>query len=93
MTDDTPSQLRHILLTYASIDDNELGEDKFNGHHNIDQAMQAILALFMECLPEKSHITNKFSTNIVDRLAYDFAFNQAIDITAQHMRALGSSDE
>ncbi len=51
--------LRSILEAYAHIDKEELGEDKFMGHHDIDQTQAAIIALIEECmteaLPEKRY--------------------------------------
>lgn len=41
-TTDSNEELRKILVDYASIDDAELGEDKFCGHYNVDRALEAI---------------------------------------------------
>ena len=65
---------------------------------SIDQAEQAILALFMECLPEKitaGSIADSIPANYSrhDNADTQKGFNQAIDITAQNMRALGGRDE
>ena len=71
----TPNQLRTILNSWI---------DPTQDILNTESAEQSILALFMECLPEKQ---NYGPTEFVD------GFDAAIDITAQHMRALGSRDE
>ena len=58
----------------------------------IDQAEQSILALFRECLPRpysKAELEDMPQNKVEESLM----INQAIDITAQNMRALGSSDE
>jgi hypothetical protein len=47
------SKITDILLAYASINDDELGEDKFGGHHDTKQAEQAILALIAEPLKDE----------------------------------------
>ena len=88
----TPSQLQTILeqlQLYAYVDDIWI-KRKQDSPILVDQAEQAILALFMECLPEKSTIDNE---NKYDNNTFNKGFNQAIDTTAQNMRALTSQLE
>ena len=90
MPDNTPSLLRELL-------NNVLQGGMLSGHQfmkdgGLDQAEQAILALFMECLPRpynKAELED-VPQNKVERM---LMINEAIDITAQNMRALGSRDE
>ena len=82
MPDNTPNQLQEILKTLQT--KTVVVQPQQSYMDLIDQAEQAILALFMGCLPEKQ---NYGPTEFVD------GFDAAIDITAQHMRALGSRDE
>lgn len=48
-------KLEQILADYMSIDDTELGEDKFTGHHNPAQAIKAIQALNEEAIGDDEH--------------------------------------
>ena len=82
MPDNTPSPLQDALNTILA-----------NHEHKQDAQLadlDQILALFMECLPEKYPIDG---TNWHISPDYHRAFNQAIDITAQNMRALGGGNE
>ena len=47
------AELEQILQAYASIDGNEIGEDRYDGHHDTAMALQAILAAVSKHLPEK----------------------------------------
>lgn len=45
---DWNSRAREVLLAYASIDNSELGEDKFMGHHDLDQALSELASIVEE---------------------------------------------
>ena len=88
---DTPSKLQAILEQLAAYCDDFNPDVQYDTSNKLDfdQAEQSILALFMECLPEKSDVSNQFKVLSINRIAYDAAFNKCIDITAQNIREIG----
>lgn len=76
------TKLEQILADYMSIDDTELGEDKFVGHHDPAEAITAILALNNEAMPQKKDATVRngkdyfYSPEVKIAVAN---YNQAID--------------
>jgi len=59
------SKVREILKEFSDIDGNELGEDKFVGHHDVDKAEQAILAWVSEVIGEDEE------QNVLSRVVND----------------------
>ena len=68
-------KLEQILADYMSIDDTELGEDKFTGHHNPAQAIKAIQALNEKAMPEEYE--DYYATDPV-RKGKKMGYNEAI---------------
>ena len=100
MPDNTPSQLQAILKKMHTSVIVKMGDKVISTQKamSIDQAEQAILALFMECLPEKisfGSIADNIPANYSrhDNTDTRKGFNKAIDITAQNMQALTSQLE
>ena len=44
----TNKTIAEILLAYASVNDEELGEDKFDGHYDLKIATQALNQLILQ---------------------------------------------
>ena len=89
MPDNTPSQLQAILKKMHTSVTIKMGNQVISTQKAMsnDQAEQAILALFMQCLPRpysKAELEDMPQNKVEESLM----INQAIDITAQHMRAL-----
>ena len=56
---DYQARLREALEQYAHIEAKEIGEDKFMGHHNLVEAQEAIISLFLESLEHiRGHTVN-----------------------------------
>ena len=80
----TPSQLQAILKKMHTSVTIKMGDQVISTQKAMsnDQAEQAILALFMECLPEKSGKYVDYNSDCKE------GWQIAIDITAQNMQAL-----
>lgn len=57
-----PSNAKQVLWQYAHIDNIELGEDKFKGHHSVDQALQQLCNDLIELLPTSPDIDEYIQT-------------------------------